>query len=364
MVDTTSTDSSSSLGHVNGSRESTTRSARKPGSSRPRRRSSPASQAGVTVDADDRLLDRERLVDPPGRAVVDRAQHAGTDPGQRVELLDGCVGAVGDDGARVQQAPERVGALERFAPEPLRQVPVGGRVRELDRAGDADLGEPGNVRGVEALRVLDPVPKPSGPQSPASPRRRPAHRGSLGRRSRAPRPASRRAAAPRIDAPRAPRALVIWTPVPSSIEGGLRAERPVHEGLQIAEAQEVVADTGPQPECRELGHPVGGQRLPDPQRRALPARGCGRRSRRRRASRPCRGSRRRPARWRRGCPRASASTHSSSVTVTQRSRKRQADSSRRTPVGSPSPSRSTTPPGTSRSPRARARAAVLSQSEW
>ena len=30
-------------------------------------------------------------------------------------------------------------------------------MRELDRAGDADLGEAAGVGGVEALRVLDPL---------------------------------------------------------------------------------------------------------------------------------------------------------------------------------------------------------------
>src|SRR5919201_5184647 len=49
IVATTSTHSSSSGGHSSGSRESTTRSARKPGRSFPRRRSSRASQAGATV---------------------------------------------------------------------------------------------------------------------------------------------------------------------------------------------------------------------------------------------------------------------------------------------------------------------------
>ena len=51
IVATTSTVSSSSGGQSSGSRESTTRSARNPGTSLPRRRSSPASQAGLTVAA-------------------------------------------------------------------------------------------------------------------------------------------------------------------------------------------------------------------------------------------------------------------------------------------------------------------------
>src|SRR6188472_376348 len=51
IVATTCTSGSSSGGMVTGSRSSTTRSARYPGSSFPRLRSSPASQAGATVDA-------------------------------------------------------------------------------------------------------------------------------------------------------------------------------------------------------------------------------------------------------------------------------------------------------------------------
>ena len=52
---------------------------------------------------------------------------------------------------------ERVGALEPVAPEALGEIAVGRRVAELHRAGDAELGEPRDVRRVEALRVLDPV---------------------------------------------------------------------------------------------------------------------------------------------------------------------------------------------------------------
>ena len=51
IVATTSTDSSSSAGHSSGSRERTTRSARYPGRSLPRFRSSPVSHAGATVVA-------------------------------------------------------------------------------------------------------------------------------------------------------------------------------------------------------------------------------------------------------------------------------------------------------------------------
>ena len=183
--------------------------------------------------------------------------------------------------------------------------------------------------------MLDPLAQPEGlPGRPGSPRRRREHRGSLGRRSRARRPASRPPAAREDDvlellAARDPDARAV------EHQRGLRAERAVHERLQVAEPQEVVADPRAQPECGELRR--GGRRAATARHAASGprARGCGRRSRRRRASRPCRGSRRRRARSRRRMPSRDASTHSSSVTVTKRSRKRQADSSRRTPVGAP-----------------------------
>ena len=75
-----------------------------------------------------RLLDRERLLGVPGRTVVDRPAHAGADPGQRVELLDRRVRAVGDDGARVPERAVGVGAVRLPGPEALGEVAVGGRV--------------------------------------------------------------------------------------------------------------------------------------------------------------------------------------------------------------------------------------------
>jgi hypothetical protein len=41
--------------------------------------------------------------------------------------------------------------------------------------------------------------------------------------------------------------------------GGLRTERAVHEALQVAEPEKVVAEPGPQPEVGKLRHFVGGQ---------------------------------------------------------------------------------------------------------
>ena len=117
-------------------------------------------------------------------------------------------------------------------------------MRELDRAGDADLGEARRCpRGRGTGRARSGGEGRAAPRSPGSPRRRPGHRGSPGHRSRGPRRASRRCAAPRTMSSSSSR-LVIRTPDPSSIERGPGSERSVHEGLQVAEAQEVVARCG------------------------------------------------------------------------------------------------------------------------
>ena len=304
IVATTSTDSSSSAGQRNGSRERTTRSARKPGRSLPRRRSSPASQAGVTVEADDRLLDRERLLRVPAGPLVDRAQDARANPGERVELLDGRVRAVDDDGARVPEAPERVGTFGPVAPVAVCEVTVGGRVGELDRAGDPQLREARNVGRVEALRVLDAMTEPA--RLPGVPRRlegvervavRPVSDGVHGDR-----PARLGAAEDDLLELLAARDLDTGS---VEHEGRLGAERPVHERLQVAEAEEVVADSRRQRKRCDLGR--AGRRGSTARRgaRGPRARGSDRRSTRLRAIRPCRGSRRHPGRSRRGFPRAS-----------------------------------------------------------
>ena len=228
----------------------------------PRRRSSPASQAGVTVEA---TIACSTVTASSGRhagTLVDRAEDAGADPGERIELLDRGVGAVRDDGAGLEQAAEGVRSLQPIPPEALREVAVGGRVRELDGAGDADRGEAGNVRGVEALRVLDPL---------AQAERLP---GVLRRLERIERVAVR-PVADRVhrDRPagggRAPDDVLELLPARDPDAGAvehqrrLRAERPVHERLQVAEPEEVVAEPRPERERGELGKAVGGERLPD-----------------------------------------------------------------------------------------------------
>ena len=159
IVATTSTVSSSSGGQSSGSRESTTRSARYPGTSLPRRRSSPESHAGLTIVAMSACSTvRHCSGCQAGRSSIVR-QDARPDAGERIELLDRRVRAVRDERARVPQRPERVRAVELLGPEALREVAVGRRVAELDGAGDAERREAADVLGREALRVLDAMPQ-------------------------------------------------------------------------------------------------------------------------------------------------------------------------------------------------------------
>ena len=127
--------------------------------------------------------------------------------------------------------------------------------------------------------------------------------------------------------------LVMHDAAPVEHPRGLRPERPVHERLQVAEPQVVVADPRAQPELRELGRPGRRQRLPHPQRSARPPRGC----RPKIAGAPSQPS----LSWIAPTPRAFASlspsrvaaTHSSSETVTCRL----AEAATRTPrAGRPS----------------------------
>ena len=159
--------------------------------------------------------------------------------------------------------------------------------------------------------------------------------------------------------------LVISTPEPSRSRAVREPERPVHEDLDVADPEQVVAEPradadasssrsscscGSDCQTRSVSAPSAWRRLPpgqDSQPAVLVVDG-------RDAARVRELDRRRA--WRRSTrPRASSTTVS---------RKCQADSSRRTPVGSPRSSVSTTPPGTRRSPFARASAAEFSQSEW
>src|SRR5262249_38776135 len=94
----------------------------------------------------------------PGRPLVDRAEDPGGDSGERIELLDGRVGAVGDERARVEERAIGVRAGCEVTPEAVGEVPVGGGVAELNRRDDTKSGEALEVHRVEELRVLDAGP--------------------------------------------------------------------------------------------------------------------------------------------------------------------------------------------------------------
>ena len=285
MVATTSASRSS-----HGSRSSTTRSATWPGISVPRRRSSRASQAGATHVAWNAWSTVSALLRMPGGPLVDRAPHAGPDARERVELLDRRVAAVAEHGARVEQRPERVGAVGLAGPELIGDVAIRRRVRELHGAGDAELGEAGEILGGEQLRVLDPLPQPL--RLPEVPRLLECVQrlavGAVADRVHRDREA-RRGAAPhdlgQLLAARDLHAAAVEHP------RRLRAERAVHEHLQVAELHERAAEARAQPRSRARARAC---RAGSTARRAATAGRAPRAAARgavRRASRPCRAPR-------------------------------------------------------------------------
>ncbi len=212
-----------------------------------------------------RLLQRHRFLRPPRRTVVDRAQHSGEDSGPRVELLDRCVGTVDDDRAGLDERAKRVRAVELVGPEPLGEVAVGRRVRELHGRGDADLREARDVFGRETLRVLD-----ARTQTARLPRvartfervERVAVR-AVADRVHADRPAGLGARAHDL------RELVAARDLHAAAvehQCGLRAERPVHEDLQVADAQQRRSEPAAQRERTELRQLLVRNGLPHAQR--------------------------------------------------------------------------------------------------
>ena len=229
-------------GQLTGSRFRITRSAAIPGRRRPRRFSACSSHAGATQvawSASSTVTACSGRQD--GRSSMVRSTPA-TMPGERVELLHGRVRAVRERRAGVQQRAVRVGALPSL-PQPLGEVAVRGRVAELDGCRHADLGEARHVGVVEQLRVLDPL---------AQAARRPLVAGGLeGVERRAVRGVADRVHRHRPAGGGRPpdhvlehlaRADLHARAVQQPRGGG--AERPVHEALQVAEAQHGVAEAG------------------------------------------------------------------------------------------------------------------------
>ena len=134
-------------------------------------------------------------------------------------------------------------------------------MRELHRAGDTELGEAREVLRCEALRVLDPL---------AQAARRPFVLRRLERVERL----AVGAVADRVHPDRPARSggrahdlrelVTARDANPRAVEHprGLRAERTVHEHLQVAEAQEVVPEAGADPERLELRQLLVRERLP------------------------------------------------------------------------------------------------------
>ena len=103
------------------------------------------------------LLDGDRLLGVPGLALVEGASDAGPDAEERVELLDRGVGAVGDDGARVDQRAEGVGAVRLPGPVASARSRSDGAWLNWTDAATPSSAKRGEVLGREQLRVLDPL---------------------------------------------------------------------------------------------------------------------------------------------------------------------------------------------------------------
>src|SRR6185436_1585072 len=93
---------------------------------------------GVDGGRREGLLECESLLGMPRVAAVDRAQDARADAGPGVQLLDRCVGAVCQEGARVPERAVGVRAFGLAAPEAVGHVAIRRGVTELDRCGDPE----------------------------------------------------------------------------------------------------------------------------------------------------------------------------------------------------------------------------------
>ena len=235
----------------------------------------------------ERLLRGDGLLGMPGGPVVERAQDAGANAHERVELLHGRVGSVHDDGARVEERAPRIGAVGHPGPGVLRQVAVGWGVGELHGRGDADRLEARDVLPGEELRVLDARAQAAGA---------PLVRGRLEAVERV----AVRLVADRVDGDGEPGPrgaahdlgeLVAARDLDAGAvqqARGARAERPVHEDLDVAEPQQVVAEPAAQAERLDRVELLVRERLPYAQRRARPPPGAPATTGRCRSSRPCR----------------------------------------------------------------------------
>ena len=142
-------------------------------------------------------------------------------------------------------------------------------MRELHRGGDSEGGEAADVLGGEELRVLDPR---------AQPERLPELARRLERVERlavgavADRVHCDGEAGIRCGAHDRGELVTARDPHPRAVEHPrcLRAERPIHEHLQVADSKQAAAEPGADAERAQLVHVLRGERLPDPQGQRAP----------------------------------------------------------------------------------------------
>src|SRR5437763_7999076 len=190
-----------------------------------------------------RLFERHRFLGAPIEPAADAREG--------IELLDRRVGAVRDDGATLPERAKPVRAVGAVAPETVDERAVRRCVHELHRRRDPELREAPDIFRRQALRVLDAMAKAE----------RPPH--FLRRLERVERVAVR-AVADRVHGEGEARVgtepdqlleLLARRDAHAGAvqqERRLRAERPVHERLQRAEAQERAAEPAAQAELHDL----------------------------------------------------------------------------------------------------------------
>jgi hypothetical protein len=258
IVASTRSDGMLVRGHVTG-RGSGSRGRPACRAKRPRRASSCSSQAGATQVASSAPRPSRLLGPPAGRSSSVRSTPA-TMPRSGSSSSTGASEPFARR-ARVEQRAVRVGAWRPSQSRSPRSRSDGAWLNCTEAGRRSREARTSAV--VQQLRVLDALAQPGGAQASRSPRRRRAPRGSrVADRVDADRPAARRRLAARR--PRSRSRDVISTPSRRAARGG-RAERPVHEHLEVAGRSR----SSPKPERSPARAGAGAgprDRLPDAQR--------------------------------------------------------------------------------------------------
>ena len=217
----------------------------------------------MAVEASSRL---SALLRVPG------TRHGRDDPGPAGRALRSARRSRSRRGARVPQRPVGVGAVGHAGPEAVGEIAVGRRMAELDGGGDAELRRSGGRPRVRAAaRARSAGGGRAAPVSRVCSKASSASRfAQVADRVHGDREAARRAPARMISTSSS--RLVICDARAVEQARGLRAERAVHERLEVADAEHGRRRSRTC-RCRARASAldlVGGDRLPDAQRAASP----------------------------------------------------------------------------------------------